>query len=332
MKRQVQLIFLEAIGISLMASLPAVAVTSECESKLMFRNGAAEAALVTYYKAFVTPGSDTQCNASGNCDLKGWLYYPKQDSIKGRPAIVFNHGHDQHRGEPCAIANFFTAFGYVVFAPVRRGHTGNGFTNTGKYIDTIASEPPFSHYSLDQGQVYALEDQVQEVREALAYLRMLPMVDPERIALMGHSFGGSLTLFAAAHSLSPMPRAAIDVSGAALEWDDNYWFRHELPNFVLAHKMPIFFLQPSNEISLAPSIVLTPLAAGDGRSKGASGGPVLPYGNECRVSPSPDQCVNGQDRLINHEVHSRFVTDDYYVGIWGPMVRGFLQNNGVSGN
>jgi dienelactone hydrolase len=40
-------------------------------------------------------------------------------------------------------------------------------------------------------------EQLDDVMAALAFLKSVPGVDPQRIAVVGHSFGGQLTLLAA---------------------------------------------------------------------------------------------------------------------------------------
>ena len=99
-----------------------------------------------------------------------------------------------------------------------------------------------------------------ELKGALRYLA-LPQsglrIDPARMAIIGHSFGGSLVLFAASEPLSPRPKAVVDISGAVLEWDRNKWWHDPLSESVGSRRMPIFFFQPSNESSHNPTFVLS---------------------------------------------------------------------------
>jgi hypothetical protein len=71
--------------------------------------------------------------------LRVWLYYDADKAeIKNTPVLIYNHGHDRVRGEVCAIAKYFVKHGYVVFAPLRRGHCGyegSQIKSTGVYID-----------------------------------------------------------------------------------------------------------------------------------------------------------------------------------------------------
>src|SRR5687768_12289003 len=68
----------------------------------------------------VNPG-DSQYRVS----LQGSIHYkdPGNETIKNRPVLIFNHGHERKRGEGCAIIRYFTReHNWVVFTPLRRGH------------------------------------------------------------------------------------------------------------------------------------------------------------------------------------------------------------------
>jgi cephalosporin-C deacetylase-like acetyl esterase len=89
----------------------------------------------------------------------------------------------------------YTLRGYIVFTPLLRGvHDDQyAFTNTGLYIDDYLDTltNPTASNSIDY-----LHQEIAEVRAALTYLTTfsiggIKQVDPARIALTGHSFGGS---------------------------------------------------------------------------------------------------------------------------------------------
>ncbi|HLY27325.1 MAG TPA: hypothetical protein VKQ72_13350 [Aggregatilineales bacterium] len=75
---------------------------------------------------------------SGNLTLVGFLYKP--DGQGPFPGIIWNHGSEQNPGpgpEFDAVANIFVPAGYVVFAPMRRGHG----LSEGEYIgDQLKAE------------------------------------------------------------------------------------------------------------------------------------------------------------------------------------------------
>jgi dienelactone hydrolase len=81
-------------------------------------------------------------------------------------------------------------------------------------------------------------DHLDDALAGLAFLRALDDVDPERVAAIGHSFGGSLTLLLAERDSSL--RAAMDFAGAAVG-------RSVVPTFVI---------QAANDSSIAPARAL----------------------------------------------------------------------------
>ena len=302
--------------------------------------------------------NDGRCSG-GNCNLKGWLYQPQPVwncptpggicSVRTKfSVIVYNHGHGKDRGEPCAMADYFTRNGFALFAPVRRGHTlGGGITNTGTYVDACIDPSHLnSNGELDSvpenspRELPCLALQVDEVRAALSYLvnyggglagSANATIDLSRIAMLGHSYGGSLTIMAASKVLPYAPKAAVDISGGALRWEHNSYYASVQPVNVMARKMPLFFLQPSNEISLEPALQLAPVAgrSGDHMFQATIYPPVNPNSGECVNPPANDPVCAGSGKLRNGEIHRRFVKETAQVAVWGSGVLDFLRRYGV---
>src|SRR4030095_712540 len=66
-------------------------------------------------------------------------------------------------------------------------------------------------------QLQLLEtDHLDDALAGVAFLRSLGVVNPRRVVVIGHSFGGSLTLLVAERDSSL--RAAIDFAGDAVSW------------------------------------------------------------------------------------------------------------------
>jgi dipeptidyl aminopeptidase/acylaminoacyl peptidase len=99
-------------------------------------------------------------------------------------------------------------------------------------------------------QLQLLEtEELDEAIAGLAFLRALPEVDPHRIAVAGHSFGGSLTLLLAAHDTTL--RAAVVFSGAAYSWGLSPGLRARLLAAVSHTTAPVFFIHTANDYSVA---------------------------------------------------------------------------------
>ena len=108
---------------------------------------------VTYFPingTLNTNALDTRSDGSNGFEvrLEGKIHYVRDAGtvLKNRPVLIFNHGHEQNRGDVCGTVKFFTEQKWVVFVPLRRGHTldadGDGDTNdageissTGIHID-----------------------------------------------------------------------------------------------------------------------------------------------------------------------------------------------------
>jgi dienelactone hydrolase len=223
-----------------------------------------KASVLDYYVATSTDILDTRCDpptelGQTNCHLSGWLIKPASSTpaTGNLPAVVFFHGsgQTQSRNNFCEIANYFTDRGYVFWAPYLRGvddvspaGTGRGFHNTGLYIeDWVDAQTSGNH---GENTLNYLQVEVADVQAALIELSFLrsgnwrePLVAPNKIAIMGHSYGGALVVLAAKEPLVPLPRAAIDQSGAVLSWGDGPAWADRLEHAVQNRLMPMYFLQ-----------------------------------------------------------------------------------------
>jgi dipeptidyl aminopeptidase/acylaminoacyl peptidase len=137
------------------------------------------------------------------CDgikMQGDLYVPagfKKDDK--RPAVIFCNGTGGTRkGTPTKLATHFVKAGYVFLAFDYRGWGDSD----GKLMPLDALPKPG-----DNGEVtvkarvarwqmnYA--DQTEDIRAAISYVAGEPGVDPEKIGIMGFSYGGGLVTWVA---------------------------------------------------------------------------------------------------------------------------------------
>ena len=191
---------------------------------------------------------------SGDLTLVGFLFKP--EGTGPFPAIVWNHGSEKSPGTTVqfdSVAGIFVPAGYVVFAPMRRGH---GFSE-GTYIaDSTASVRAAKGADAAAKLVVHLmeTEQLNDQLAGLAFVKKLAYVDTTRLAVAGCSYGGIQTLLAAERGAGY--KAAIAISPAALSWEGNKYLQERLKTASRKISVPTMLLQPPKDASLGPSKVL----------------------------------------------------------------------------
>ena len=118
-----------------------------------------------------------QWNSAG-LRLAGIVERPEgMKSGERRPAFLVLHGFGSNKDGPLVriVARMFTALGYVALRFDMRG---------------------CGESEGERGRVICLE-QVADTRSAFDFLQSHPAVDPKRIAILGHSFGAAVAVYAA---------------------------------------------------------------------------------------------------------------------------------------
>jgi carboxymethylenebutenolidase len=185
---------------------------------------------------------------SGDLELKGFIWKPP--GAGPFPAILWNHGSEKKPGAVEPVAPLFVAHGYVFFVPHRRGQG----RSPGPYImDQLnaAGSPAERSRMLVKLHEVQLRDQLA----ALSYLQGLSFVNPQRLAVMGASFGGIQTMLAAERGQGY--RVAVNCSGAAQTWGNAPDLQRRLIAAARGAAMPVFFLQARNDYDLTPNRVLS---------------------------------------------------------------------------
>jgi dipeptidyl aminopeptidase/acylaminoacyl peptidase len=197
--------------------------------------------------------------SSGDLTLSGILFKPQGDGPF--PALIWNHGSEKAPGvsrQLDTVASIFVPMGYVVFAPIRRGH---GYSQ-GRYIRDVIDQTK-ARDGLDAARrmvVRLLEtEQLDDQLTGLAYVKQLAFVDSRRLAVAGCSYGGIQTLLGAEKDAGY--QAAISISPAALSWANNTFLQKRLIRSVQDIAIPVLLLQPARDASLEPSRVLGAEAA-----------------------------------------------------------------------
>ncbi len=146
--------------------------------------------------SFVSPRLARYLAADG-LEIPAFLYLPPEGPLEVRPpALFFVHGGpvDQERPSFNSIFQYFVQRGYAVFAPNVRGSAGYGRR--------------YAH--LDDGRHRM--DAVADLESGWRWLVDGGLVDPDRVAIMGTSYGGFMVL-AALVTHPELWAAGVDIAG-----------------------------------------------------------------------------------------------------------------------
>jgi carboxymethylenebutenolidase len=208
-------------------------------------------------------GPETVVVRSGSATLHAMLWRPQGGGPF--PAILLNHGSGRTREELERLGTYernaeklgpvFAHHGYVFLYLFRRG-VGLSTDQGANAVDLMNAE------SAAHGQEArnALQLQLLENRElddalsGLKFLRALPYVDAQDVAVIGHSFGGSLTVLLAERE--PNLRAVVVFSGAGYSFDRSAELRARLLAAINHVAAPVFFIHAQNDYSLSSGKVL----------------------------------------------------------------------------
>lgn len=202
-------------------------------------------------------GSETVIVHNGPVTLHALLWHPQ-----GRgpfPAILLNHGSGRTReqlgrlgpyeGQAEILGPVFARHGYAFLFLFRQG-VGLSAGQGTSAIDLMDSElAAHGQHARNVLQLRLLENrELSDAAAGLAFLRRLLEVDPHRVAIVGHSFGGSLTILLAAQESNL--RAAVVFSAAGYSWDRSPELREKLLSAVGHVQTPIFFIHAANDYSI----------------------------------------------------------------------------------
>ncbi len=148
-------------------------------------------------ETFVRPEL-VQIKSFDGLTVSGWLFLPDASKFPGkRPVLVSFHGGPEGQSTVRFMGRYnyyLNELGIAVLLPNVRGSKGYGKT----YLD------------LDNG--FKRKDSVKDGGAFLAWAGQHPRLDAKRIAIIGGSYGGYMSL-ATAVDYSPLIRSAIDVVG-----------------------------------------------------------------------------------------------------------------------
>jgi dienelactone hydrolase len=191
--------------------------------------------------------------------LKGYLWKPS--GVGPFPAVLLSHGSGgpgpmQTSGMTMkeaaeTLAPVFVKHGYAFFYPCRRGHGLSA--DQGKFIqDSMKDEEAATGIKARETLQFALltGPQLEDTLAALSFLQTVPGIDARRIAVVGHSFGGQLTILAAERDIAG--RAAVTFGAAANFWTKSPELQNRLLAAVKAANGPIMLIHAANDYDTTP--------------------------------------------------------------------------------
>lgn len=200
-------------------------------------------------------GPDTVSFTSGALTLRGVIYRPSGGGPY--PVILFNHGSGKsYTDQLAAVGPAYAGHGFVFFAPSRRGQWLS--SATGQYVlDSLdAIEKSQGLDARNKLLVTLMKGpQLDDVRAALAFIKSKPYARGDRVVVAGNSYGGIVTMFAAAYLDGIW--AAVNFAGAAQSWADSPPLQVALTDVAKLARVPVFFGQAENDYDLTPSKVLS---------------------------------------------------------------------------
>lgn len=215
---------------------------------------------ISFSQAAQPPAPQTLIIPGDNLHLKALFWKPTGNGPF--PAVLFNHGTGsdaEHTGGMSRteaaekLAPVFLKHGYAFLYLFRRGQ-GLSAEQAPYMGDILRREAAAKGAEAGQHLQFVLlkTEHLDDVMAGLALLKKLPGIDSRRIAIVGHSFGGQLTLVATERD--PAVRAAVAFDGAAHHsWQHSTEIREQLLTPVRNATAPIMLVQASNDYSIAPS-------------------------------------------------------------------------------
>ena len=224
--------------------------------------------------------------------LRGYLVEP--DGPGPFPGVIFHHGSGGLLPAAKAGVLALVQMGYAVFVPIRRGHNGN----PGPYWETLITEP-WGSAAMGPQLLVALSGECDDAIASLHWMKQRAGVDPQRIAMLGSSYGGVMVMLAAGRNAEF--RAGISFAGPSITWPDAPALQDLLIDSVGRSEVPLFLIQAWDDFHLTPTYVLGGVLAAAAKP------------HETRVyGPIGTERGNGHGVFNNA------------VDLWAPDVRRFL--------
>ncbi len=200
---------------------------------------------------------------SGPLHLKAYFWKPAGPGPF--PGVLFNHGSGaadaQHTaGQTMAeaaanLAPVFLKNGYAFLYLCRRGQ-GLSADQAPFMQEVLQREESARGKEARQHLHYVLvtTEQLEDALAGLAFLRTAPGIDSKRIAIVGHSFGGVITLLSGEQDAAI--RAEVTFGAGANSWQHSDELRRRVFTAVGKTSAPILLIHAANDYDTTPGTAI----------------------------------------------------------------------------
>lgn len=184
-----------------------------------------------------TPAYSTAFYPSGSLRIEAYVYRP---AVAGPfPVVIYSHGSrksfEREERPMVFVGNMLASQGYLVLVPERRGY---GKSDGRTFAEEVGSD-------VGGRMIARLEAEADDVLAAMTYAATIEGADLRRLALVGFSQGGSVSIRVA--SKRSDVRALVDQAGGSLTWPHSPDLRRALTDWAKTLKMPVLCMDAAND-------------------------------------------------------------------------------------
>jgi len=183
------------------------------------------------------PTYETVFYPSGKLKIEAYVFKPEGAGLF--PVVIYNHGsragHEREERPFAYVGEMLARSGYIVVVPERRGY---GKSDGATFSETVGEERGLRF-------VARVQEETDDMLAAVDFVKTLPYPDTKRMAVMGWSFGGIVSVFGAGRSTAF--RAVVDQAGAALTWDHSPAMQAALKEAARKIRVPLLGMVAEND-------------------------------------------------------------------------------------
>ncbi|HKW02966.1 MAG TPA: alpha/beta fold hydrolase [Vicinamibacterales bacterium] len=174
---------------------------------------------------------------SSTLHIEAYVYRPT--GAGPFPVVIYSHGsrkgYEREERPMVFVGNMLSSAGYLVVVPERRGY---GKSDGRTFNEEVGTD-------VGARMIARLEAEADDVIAAIAYAGTIDGADMDRLALVGFSQGGSVSIRVA--SKRPNVRALVDQAGGSLTWPRSPDLQKALTGWAKTLKMPVLCMDAAND-------------------------------------------------------------------------------------